>query len=449
MKWIQTCKTYLNNIIAAEISTFSQYYDKLVQWNVLPHDSGALWEKIICPLKEKALPDTALPDLKGDAQQRIMVLLNGCLNHDLDIQKTFITLKSQLSRNSRLVLVTYNPYLSWLYRIASYLKIRQGEQPVTFLTRTDLKNLAQISGYDVVRIRPVAYFPFKLLGFGNLLNQILPMTPIVRWLGIVNVITLRPIIPEAQKPSLSILIPARNEKGNIENALKRLPNLEGVDMEIIFVEGHSTDGTWEEIQRVSNEYGKHYKIITCQQTGKGKGDAVRLGLSKAQGDLLTILDADLTMPPEMLGRFYEAYCQGNADFVNGSRLVYPMEGEAMRFLNQLGNIFFAKALSLTLGVQLGDSLCGTKLFTRHDYQRMIQWRKDFGDFDPFGDFEILFPAAIFGLGIVDIPIRYRSRTYGSTNISRFRHGLMLLKMTFIGLLRVTPGKTKTITKKGL
>jgi glycosyltransferase involved in cell wall biosynthesis len=176
-----------------------------------------------------------------------------------------------------------------------------------------------------------------------------------------------------------------------------------------------------------------------QQTGKGKSDAVRLGFSKARNDIVTILDADLTMPPEMLERFYDAYCEGLADFVNGSRLTYPMEGNAMRFLNRLGNIFFAKALSFVLGVRLGDSLCGTKLLTRRDYERMCQWRNDFGDFDPFGDFELLFPAATLGLGIIDVPVRYRDRVYGSTNIRRFYHGWILLKMTWTGFYRIRLG----------
>jgi glycosyltransferase involved in cell wall biosynthesis len=187
-------------------------------------------------------------------------------------------------------------------------------------------------------------------------------------------------------------------------------------------------------------YAKRFSVRAFQQTGKGKSDAVRLGFRHATGDLLTILDADLTMPPEQLHRFYDAWCEGKADFVNGSRLLYPMEGEAMRFLNRLGNIFFARAVSSVLDARLGDTLCGTKLVTRIDYERMIRWRSDFGDFDPFGDFELLFPAAVLGLGTVDVPIAYRARTYGSTNIQRFRHGFMLLKMTLIGLLRVRAGR---------
>jgi glycosyltransferase involved in cell wall biosynthesis len=238
-------------------------------------------------------------------------------------------------------------------------------------------------------------------------------------------------------------LPARNERGNIENSLKRFPEL-GCETEIVFVEGHSNDGTWEEIQRVAALYGRRYRIQALQQTGKGKADAVRLGFAHATQPLLVILDADLTMPPEMLARFYEAYCQGYGDFINGSRLVYPMEGEAMRFLNRLGNIFFAKMLSAILDQRIGDSLCGTKLLTRSDYRRMTAWRTDFGDFDPFGDFELLFPAAVLGLGIVDIPVRYLARTYGETNIRRFRHGLLLLKMTWVGLISIKMGVTRKL-----
>ncbi len=205
---------------------------------------------------------------------------------------------------------------------------------------------------------------------------------------------------------------------------------------MIFVEGHSTDNTYEEIQRVISEYGGALPIRALRQTGKGKADAARLGIQEAGYDIVAILDADLTVPPEMLGRFYSAYCEGHSDFVNGNRLVYPMEGQAMRFMNHLGNVFFAKALSYVLSVRLGDTLCGTKLFSKADYLRFCEWRSDFGEFDPFGDFELLFPAAILGLGIIDVPIVYKKREYGSTNISRFAHGLMLVKMAAVGFLRI-------------
>ncbi len=435
-KW----REFVYGSIAAEISTLSRYYDKVIQYQPRQEDDGFLLELIQNGAKSVSRTIDEFPDLTAERNERSLVLLNGNINHDFDIQNTLSTLKSKLSRTSRVLLVAYNPYFKWLYSLANALGVRKGEAPQTFVTTVDLKNIARLAGFEVVRVRPSVYTPFSCAGFGNIVNAVLSVIPFIKWLSLTVILTLRPLLKETEKPSLSILIPARNEKGNIENALRRIPDISGGRIEVIFVEGHSSDGTWEEIQRVLPLYQNRFSLKAFQQTGKGKSDAVRLGFSRATGDLFVILDADLTMPPELLGRFYDAYCEGHADFVNGSRLVYPMEGQAMRFLNHLGNVFFAKVLSAVLDTALGDSLCGTKLVTRHDYDRIVRWRRDFGDFDPFGDFELLFPAAILALGIVDIPIRYRDRTYGSTQIHRFRHGLMLLKMTLVGLRRVKMGQ---------
>jgi len=435
-------RKYVTKIIASEISSFSRYFDQLIQMNILKHDGGFLFHAVECHQKIQLLDEDELPDLSQQKKQRTLILFNGTFNHIYDIQELLTHLKPQLSRSTRIVAVTYNPYYKWLYWLANRLGIRKPELPFTFITRTDLHNLSKLSGFDVVKLRPIIFFPFEWKGIGTFINRLFPTLPFFRNLGLVNIIVLRAIIPEKEHPSLSVVIPARNEEGNIENALKRMPRLDGVDLEIIFVEGHSTDRTWDEILRVKKQYSSQFNIKAFQQTGKGKGDAVRLGFSHATRDLLTILDADLTMPPEQLGRFCEAYCMGLADFINGSRSVYPMEDNAMRFLNTLGNVFFAKALSYILETKLTDSLCGTKLLSAHDYQRFLSWREDFGDFDPFGDYELLFPAAIIPLSIIDIPIRYMNRTYGSTNINRFRHGLMLFKMVWMGFFRVKMGRIR-------
>jgi hypothetical protein len=433
-------KKYVNAFLAGELSTLTRYYDRLIQWLPRENDSGMLLAAMDAPVKETVGRDDPFPDLSGENEKRTAILVNGTFNHDFDIQGLLVQLRPKLSRTSRVIAILYNPYLRWLYHLANRLRIRKGELPSTFVTQIDLQNIVKVSGYEIVRQRLAVYCPWKMLGLGNAINRVLPLVPLVRWLSLTSIVVLRPLASRS-RPGISCVIPARNERGNIENAVKRFPDL-GCEIEIIFVEGHSTDGTWEEIQRVAALYGGRYRIQALQQTGKGKADAVRLGFAHATQPLLVILDADLTMPPEMLGRFYEAYFQGHGDFINGSRLVYPMEGEAMRFLNRLGNVFFAKMLSAILDLRIGDSLCGTKLLTRSDYQRMAAWRSNFGDFDPFGDFELLFPAAVLGLGIVDIPVRYLARTYGETNIQRFRHGLLLLKMTWVGLFRIKMGVTR-------
>lgn len=432
-----TFRNYIYSVIAADISGVARYADKVIQWLPTPNDDLMLL-RMIDNLSKTVLSAEEFPDISDEHDTKTIVLLNGSINHNYDIQGLLLQLQRRLSRNSRVVIVAYNPYVSPLYRLANKLHLRRGELPTTFVTTTDLENLAKIGGFSIVRTRLAAYVPWRMFGLGDLLNRLLPSIPLVKWLGFAYVAVLRPVSSDLKvEPSLSCVIPARNERGNIENAVKRLKGFP-CKLELIFVEGHSNDGTWEEILRVQEKY-EEMDILCLQQSGKGKSDAVRLGFSQARNELLVILDADLTMPPEMLYRFYRAYCAGHGDFINGSRMVYPMKGEAMRFLNRLGNIFFAKALSWVLGVKIGDSLCGTKLVARQDYQRMIAWRRDFGDFDPFGDFELLFPAAVMGLGIVEVPIRYLDRTYGSTNISRFRHGLMLLRMMLIGLFKIKFG----------
>jgi glycosyltransferase involved in cell wall biosynthesis len=231
--------------------------------------------------------------------------------------------------------------------------------------------------------------------------------------------------------SCSVIVPCRNEKGNIEKIVTDLPIM-GKGTEIIFVEGHSKDGTLSECERVMKAYSdKEIKVFV--QDGEGKGNAVRCGFSKATGDILMILDADLTVPPEELPKFFNVLASGKGEFVNGSRLVYKMEGKAMRFLNLLGNKFFSFMFTFLLEQYIKDTLCGSKALWRKDYERIVKGRVYFGDFDPFGDFDLLFGAAKLNLKIVEVPVHYRQRSYGATQIKRFTHGWLLLRMTFIAM----------------
>jgi glycosyltransferase involved in cell wall biosynthesis len=226
--------------------------------------------------------------------------------------------------------------------------------------------------------------------------------------------------------SVTVVIPCRNERGNIEAAVGRLPKLCD-DTEILFVEGHSRDGTLEEIHRVIAAYpDKDIKVIV--QDGVGKANAVFQAFEHARGDALIILDADLTMPPEQLTKFWKALVSGKGEFINGSRLVYPMDNEAMRFLNLIANRMFSAVFTWLLNQRFTDTLCGTKVLSRSDYERIKQNSGYFGDFDPFGDFHLIFGASKLSMKVVEVPIRYTSRIYGESQISRFRHGLLLLQM---------------------
>jgi glycosyltransferase involved in cell wall biosynthesis len=281
----------------------------------------------------------------------------------------------------------------------------------------------------------------------ELANRVIAKLPIVREVALVDYFVARAVnlVEVRPAPSVSVICPCRNEKGHIREAVERTPVM-GPKTELIFVDGNSNDGTVEEIQAVMREYTGPLKLrLLHQGAGKGKGDAVRKGFAAAENELLMILDADLTVPPEELPKFYRAIVRESAEFINGVRLVYPMEDEAMRFLNLLGNKFFSLALSWLLEQPIKDSLCGTKVLRKTDYERIVANRAYFGDFDPFGDFDLLFGAARLNLKIGDMPVRYRARVYGETKISRFTHGWLLLKMTGYGFMKLrlnSPGSRR-------
>jgi len=308
---------------------------------------------------------------------------------------------------------------------------------INWLNRHDVNNLLMIEGYDIIKNGRRFLLPRNIPLISNFVNRYLANLPWINSLCLTGY-TIARLLPEKSKEgemSISVIIPARNEKGNIENAILRTP-LMGSHTEFIFIEGHSTDDTLEEIKRVAEKYKDSRDIKYAVQDGKGKGDAVRKGFAMATGDILMILDADLTTPPEDMPKFYNALASGRGEFINGTRLVYPLEDESMRTLNILGNKFFSLMFSWLLGQRLKDTLCGTKVLTKKNYEKLIANRNYFGDFDPFGDYDLIFGAAKLNLKIVEIPVRYQAREYGSTNISRFRHGWLLIKMVFFAMNKI-------------
>jgi len=309
------------------------------------------------------------------------------------------------------------------------------QPPQNVLAPADVAALAGLADFETMTSELRLLSPMRLFGLGRLLNRFLAPLPLLNSLCLRHYTVCRSLRRRGEPPrTASIVIPARNEHGNIAAAVRRMPQFAEAQ-QIIFVEGHSRDDTWNEIERVITD-NPQLDIKALRQPGKGKADAVYTGFDAASGDVLMILDADLTMPPEQLPKFWEAIRSGKGEFVNGTRLVYPLENDAMRFLNLIANKLFSYAFSWLLGQRFTDTLCGTKVLRRSDYERLKAGRSYFGDFDPFGDFDLIFGASKLSLKIVEVPIRYASRTYGETQISRFRHGLLLLRMVGFAFLRI-------------
>nr|WP_313898190.1 glycosyltransferase [Nodosilinea sp. LEGE 07298] len=366
--------------------------------------------------------------LAPDHRQFDYIVLSGVLGYLGDIQAVLQRLQSFCQPHTRLILTFHNHLWEPLLGLAERVGQRRPQPPQNWLSTDDMANLLTVTGYRPLKRGSRFLWPKFVPGVAGLVNRYLAPLPLVKHLCLTTFIVARPqMAPTQGKPTCSVIVPARNEAGNVAAAVARLPQL-GEHTEVIFVEGHSRDRTWATIQELVQTYQGPFTLKAFQQTGQGKADAVRLGFDQASGDILLILDADLTVPPEDLPHFVEVLAAGHGEFANGSRLVYPRSKTAMPWLNTVANKIFALLFSFLLEQPLKDTLCGTKVLWRRDYQRIAAGRSYFGDFDPFGDFDLLFGAAKLNLDIVEVPIRYQPRIYGSSNIAHVKEGMILLKM---------------------
>ena len=370
-------------------------------------------------------------DLSGIHEKFDIIILSDLVNDLWDVQRVLQQLQPLCTTHTRIILNFYSRLWQVPLNIARGLDLAASNLFQNWLTPDDIHGLLRLAKFETIRITREILWSLPLGGFANRF--------LVRWwpfnqMALSNFVIARPEPEQAPEPIVSVIIPARNESGNIRAIFERTPQM-GRGTELVFVEGHSKDDTYAVIER---EIAAHPSTpsLLMRQTGMGKADAVRLGFAHATGEVLMILDADLTVPPEDLPRFYEALVSGKGEFINGVRLVYPMEKEAMRPLNFLGNKFFSLAFSWLLGQPIKDTLCGTKVLWKRDYEQIAANRSYFGDFDPFGDYDLIFGAAKLNRKILDLPIRYRERTYGSTNISRWKHGLLLLRMVTFAARRI-------------
>jgi len=352
-----------------------------------------------------------------------------------DCQQFIAQLHPLCTRETRLVIGYFSHLWYPLLKAAEAIGLRMPQPEQNVLSPADLRNLAHLADFDPVKSEQRVLSPLRLYGLGRFANRFLSVLPGLRALSLRHYLvsrSMRCVTDDVR--SATVVIPARNERGNIAPAVQRIAAF-CPDIEIIFIEGHSQDGTYEEMERVRAAYPQH-DIKLMRQPGKGKADAVFTAFDAARGDVLMILDADLTMPPEQLPKFFEALRSGKGEFINGSRLVYPMDEGAMRFLNLIANKTFSYLFSWLLNQRYTDTLCGTKVLRRSDYQRLKAGKAYFGDFDPFGDFDLIFGASKLNLKSIDLPIRYAARSYGETQISRFRHGWMLLKMVVFAFFKI-------------
>jgi 2-polyprenyl-3-methyl-5-hydroxy-6-metoxy-1,4-benzoquinol methylase len=368
------------------------------------------------------------------------VVMTDLLGHVEDVQKVFENLRRMVRPETRVVLAYYNYLWEPLLNLGDRLGMRMRQGTQNWLSQDDLENLLRMTGFETIKRTKKILFPIGIPLVSWFLNKVVANLPGINHLCLAEFLVARPMTPRqyppnAPAPSVSLIVACKDEKGNIDELVRRTPQFPGA-LEMVFVDGHSKDGTQEEILRLQALFPEKNIRLFDQGATKGKGPAVHLGMREAKGDILIILDADISVAPEDTPKFYHQLVNGNGEFINGSRLVYPMEAKAMRFLNIWGNKFFSLAFTYLLGQRLKDTLCGTKALHKTDYDKIVANRSYFGDFDPFGDFDLLFGAAKLNMRILEMPVRYYERTYGEIKIERFKHGTMLLGMCAIALKKL-------------
>lgn len=383
------------------------------------------------------------------------IVLPLLLHRLIDIQRALEDIHVYCAPGARLIISTYN--VSWalvLKGMARRIGIKLPARDRNWLGVADVENVLMLSDFQLETSGIELLVPWHVPLLSEIANRYLIRCPPFWWLGLLHYYVAEPMPRAARRvASVSVVVPCRNEVGNVDECVSRLPDL-GSHTELVFVDGQSTDGTVEKIEEIIERYRsrKDIRLIhqVCQPaqadiatSGRkvkmlpaGKGDAVKKGFAAASGDVLMILDADLTVPPEDLLKFFNAIASGKADFVNGSRLVYPLEGQSMRVLNLIGNKLFSLLFTWILGQRIKDTLCGTKALWRKDYERIVAEGTKRESVDPFGDFDLLFGAAQLKLRIIDLPVRYRRRVSGHTKVRVVEHGLLLIKMACLGFIRL-------------
>lgn len=406
------------------------------------------------------------PDLvfrRGDADAPELdepfdyVILSDVLGYLHDIWGCLRQIHAVSGPHTRVVMSFHNALWEPFILLAERFGWKMPTSAQNWLGMDDVRNLLALADFEVEREGTSFIFPLNIPVVAPLLNGILPRLPGFRHLCLVQWVVARSVnVAPGPERSVTVVIPTRNEVGNIRDAVARVPEM-GTRTEIIFVDGASTDGTVQAIEAVIREQpGRPIRLIhqvaadaSASESAAandapvakqkmlrlGKGDAVRKGFAAATGDILMILDADLTVPPEDLPRFYYALRDGKGELINGTRLVYPMEDEAMHPVNLFGNKFFSLLFTWLLGQRIKDTLCGTKVLSRDNYRRIAENRAYFGDFDPFGDFDLLFGAARQKMLIVDVPVRYRRRVAGYSKVEAYKHGKLLVRMSAIAFRR--------------
>lgn len=352
-----------------------------------------------------------------------LIILSDVIEVYDDLHVLFESINELLTENGVLLITSINTKWKIPLKLLEILNLKEKTKQFSHIHNKKFENIAAGVGFELISSKTRQFLPFKLFKIGNIFNKILEIIFFNFRLGIKSYILFRKNNKFFNQMTKSIIIPAKNEEGNLKKLVDRIPKT--LNTELIFSIGESKDKTLE-IALEIQQNNKDFNIKVFEQSKNGKANAVWEAVEKSNGEIIAILDSDISVDPEELVNFYEIIENNYADFVNGTRLIYEMEKGSMRFINRFGNRMFQYLIGKIINEPITDSLCGTKVFKKSLLKNIFWWQKTYKLNDPFGDFDLLFSASYSGAKILEYPIHYRARTYGNTQISRFRDGYKLI-----------------------
>ncbi len=431
---------------------FHLYYEDRRRWldRIIPHDASVIEggcgvgltlaalscqkkvgfdfsQQMIARAKERDATGTYFTDdllnITHDEKYEYVLLLD-TVNYVADVQACLEQIHTKLCHErSRLIITYYNFFWFPIFAVGQWLGIKTRFPEQNWIRKNDIVNLLNLADFEVIQHGQRVLLPMGIPLLSKLCNAYLVHFPLFRSFALVKYIIARPLSVPRDVPnySVTVLSAMRNEKGNVRKIVETMPIM-GTRTELVFIEGHSTDGTWEELETVQREYRGPLTIRILKQQGTGKANALHEGMEASTGDIVLIYDGDFTVHPAELQKLYAALAAGKAEFVNASRLVYPMQKGAMRLLNLMGNKLFSMLFTWLFSQELADVLSPVKGMFRRNYAAVST------RFDPFGDFDFFLGAGRSQLKMCEIPVHYLERSYGTTKIRRFRHAWLLLNM---------------------
>ncbi len=338
------------------------------------------------------------------------------IEHQLNPAKNLLNLSRIVGDNTKIILLSKN--MVWMILI-KILKLFFSFSPKknNFLPSSYLDNLYSSCNLELIRQEKIIALPINIPFLTKIINRIFRL-PLLNFFCMSNIAILKKKIKNSSNHKdlkISFIIPCKNEQDNIKVFEQKINENTEPD-EYLFGDDNSSDKTSDEIDKLIEKLSDK-KIIKYNGPGICKSENVYKGIDLSSGDIIVIYDADHTVSFEDIKFSVSIMKKTNVDFINCTRMIYPQKDGAMKFANFIGNTIFASLFSLLFKKKITDTLCGTKIFYKKDWEKIKENTSQWGMKDLWGDFDLLIGAYKNNLKITEVPVTYYERRENETKMT--------------------------------